>query len=466
MPVFNGRYQYLDERSSPVEVGVCRLSFDEVALKLVPERGAPLALDLGDIDEFAPGDYELRLKLYTGNGILLTHFGKSFQDLNREFLDAYRRRLVQCLLLDDLEEITRLEGFAQLDSEARRFSDRCEIRLYKSNIGILPFAATGFQWRLADIDAVDFDETTYTLGLRSGTDRLILTRLAKRTSELRQKLQTAMNAMSERNAGIVHSLFPFLTPDQFRLVAGMMREGRAVQLSRLQSIHPKSGQSLITNAVDNNLKPYFDYLRTLTVDEGIYGGFKVIRKEDQDREEDADVPETEAGAHAAPERAEESPDEHTKPREGDQSTANTGEEEEPVLYFFFFVLRPPSTPDARTNIVAWEVASRGGRATYFFKLGVREQKSFSPDPAPASALNDASVNSLSRALALLNFRREPIYLPPDSLEIQPRYRRYAIASRKIPVLREMRTSFLGRAIHSTPQAWQKQVDAILSKQQS
>ena len=34
---------------------------------------------------------------------------------------------------------------------------------------------------------------------------------------------------------------------------------------------------------------------------------------------------------------------------------------------------------------------------------------------------------------------------------------------QIPELREVRASFLGRAIHSSHEAWQKQVEAILSK---
>jgi hypothetical protein len=47
--------------------------------------------------------------------------------------------------------------------------------------------------------------------------------------------------------------------------------------------------------------------------------------------------------------------------------------------------------------------------------------------------------------------------------MQPRFRRYAIACRKIPELRRLRASFLGRAIHTSPQAWNKQLEAFLAK---
>jgi hypothetical protein len=67
------------------------------------------------------------------------------------------------------------------------------------------------------------------------------------------------------------------------------------------------------------------------------------------------------------------------------------------------------------------------------------------------------------ATRFLNFRREPIYLPDESLEIQPRFRRYAIACRKSPDLVRLRASFLGRAIHTTPEAWQKQFESYLAQ---
>ena len=37
----------------------------------------------------------------------------------------------------------------------------------------------------------------------------------------------------------------------------------------------------------------------------------------------------------------------------------------------------------------------------------------------------------TRGLALVNFRREPVYLPDESLEQEPRFRRYAIGCRKL-----------------------------------
>ena len=48
---------------------------------------------------------------------------------------------------------------------------------------------------------------------------------------------------------------------------------------------------------------------------------------------------------------------------------------------------------------------------------------------------------------------------PSTLFIQS----ISSSARQIPELREVRAGFLGRAIHSSHEAWQKQVEAILTK---
>ncbi len=98
------------------------------------------------------------------------------------------------------------------------------------------------------------------------------------------------------------------------------------------------------------------------------------------------------------------------------------------------------------NVAAWEASTGSGRATYFFRM------------APAF---ETAAAALTRGLALVNFRREPVYLPEDSLAAQPRYHRYLIGCRKLPALRALRVAYLGRAIHSDLEAWSAQVAALL-----
>jgi hypothetical protein len=170
-----------------------------------------------------------------------------------------------------------------------------------------------------------------------------------------------------------------------------MPEGRSVAHDALATIHPKLPDALVAGAVDEDLRPYFDMLRSRS--EGSWhAGFKFVR-----------------------------PDEQAEESNG-----------QPLFFWFFF-------PIAGKDLVAWEATTGTGRATYFFRGNV-------------------PVERLTRGLALVNFRREPVYLPDDSLEQQPRYHRYAIGARKLPDLRELRAAYVGRAIHSTIEEWTAQVD--------
>jgi hypothetical protein len=78
---------------------------------------------------------------------------------------------------------------------------------------------------------------------------------------------------------------------------------------------------------------------------------------------------------------------------------------------------------------------------------------------------NSSIGRINDVLGMLNFRRRPIYLSDDELELKPEFHRYAIAARRLPELRRVRSTFVGRAIHSTPEAWQAQVQNIISKMQ-
>lgn len=449
MTAFSGKFDYLGEAGNSVQDGACRLTVDDASLRIVPEKGQPIALDLGDIDIFSPGEYELPLKLYTGRTIVLHHFAKTFEDMRAALKDAYRGRLLQCLLLEDLEEIDRFEGFVQLNSSAGAFACSSQLRLYKSNLAVLPDQATGLSWRLSDIDDMEFDESAYRLELHSGEETLVISKLAKRTTEFVERLRAAVTDVTDRSAGIIQDAFPFLSPDQFQTMAALMKEGHAAPLADLSAVHPQAGPAVFQTALDDTLKPYTDMLRKkLAQGCDVFAGFKMVRPEAQTGVAAGETGEPQDSS--APETPDAGLDE-----EADASSGQQGEQKEEALYWFFLPMLTKINAGVPANVIAWEAASHSGRATYFFRINIEDVKGTEDAVA-------AKVRRLNRALVMINFRREPIYLSDDSLMSQARYRHYTIACRKLPVLRELRASYIGRAIHTSPEAWEKQVDAILA----
>jgi hypothetical protein len=445
MAEFNGKYQYLGPDKTSVQEGPCRIQFDETTFTLTPEADAPLSFDLGDLDAVVAADWEVRLPIYTGRTLVLKQFGKNYDNIAHDLLEAYRNRTIQCLLLEDMEEIERFSGNFELSSPGAAVrSGPAEFRLYKTNLAVLPTASQGFQWRLADIDAVRFDSANYTVAIESGQEKLIASRLAKRTEEFSKKVRDAMAALATQSAQALHSAFPFLNPDQLQSVAGLLKEGRSASVARLAAINPKMPAALSTNAVDKDLKPYYDQLVNRTASGMLYAGFKMIRPEDD----------TGAAADSSTGLS----SNETEALEPDADA--TGPQ---ALYWFFFPLAAKAGSAELSNVVAWEASSTGGRATYFFRLADSANVAQLRDPAKGPTFLENAVRRLNRVLALLNFRRRPIYLSDDELETDPKFHRYAIAARRMPEVREVRASFLGRAFHSSPDAWQVQIQSILAK---
>jgi len=374
MPEYAGKFQY-DGQS-----GACKISWDAETCVLTPANSAPVAFDLGDVDRVAPGEWDLSLTLFTGKIVQLRQFGAAFSNMQEELLAAWRDRTVQCLLLEDLEEVARFDAASD--------GVRGQVRLYGSNLATLPLGADPVQMRLADVDAVTFDEATYTVVLQAASGRLAISKLAKKTEEFREKLAAALDSIRARTADTLHRTFPFLNPDQLRTLGSEMPEGRSVSRDALAAIDAKLPDALIAAAVDQDLKPYLDELRKRSAG-AWHAGFKFTRPDEQ-------------------------------------------EADAPPLFFWFFV------PLAGKDLVAWEATTGTGRATYFFRSSV-------------------PVDRLTRGLALVNFRREPAYLPDASLVQQPRFHRYAIGARKLPDLRALRAAYVGRAIHSSPEEWLQQL---------
>ena len=401
MPAYSGKFQYAGEKGEILSQGPCQVSFDAETCVVTPAGGTALAFDLGDIDRTVPAEWDLQLALYTARTVTLRQFGAAFSDMARELLAAWRDRTVQCLLLEDLEEEGRYTGLAN--------GAPAEIRIFKSKVAILPQAAMPFQWRLAEVGKLQFDDAAYSITLTRGDEQLALSKLARKTDEVLGKLTGALGALREHSATVLHGVFPFLNADQLSRLLQLMPEGSSASLAAMDAIHPRLSEALIAHAVDEPLKPYFDDLRSRAASEPLMAGFKFIRPDEG----------TTAGTETDPEA-----------------------DAEPV-FFWFWVPLPG-------NLAAWESTSGSGRATYFFRA----------EPPFAS-----SAASLTRGLALVNFRREPLYLPESSLAEQQRYHRYAIGARKLSDLRRLRTAYVGRAIHGSLETWQAQVADLASPRQ-
>ena len=174
-----------------------------------------------------------------------------------------------------------------------------ELRLYESNLAVLPAECQAFQWRLAEVDAVRRQEESSEVILESGDHYLRITQLGKRTDDFTNRVREAIASLNTKSVQALHHAFPFLDPDQLQAVAALLREGRSAAMAKLAAIHPRIAAAVASNAVDEELKPYYDDLLGRTATGMLYTGFKLIRPEERHAEDDADGS-TEPGERAPP----------------------------------------------------------------------------------------------------------------------------------------------------------------------
>ena len=408
MPTFSGKFHYTTD---PARDGQCQFSFTSETGTVLPASGTPITFDLGDVDVATRSEWDLALTLFTGRHLTLRQFGPVFDRMAGEFLAAWRERTIRCLMLEDLERVGVFNGVAGIAPEA---TVPAEIHIFKSNIAILPLAATPYQWRLAEIDGMNFSPETYAVNLRSGTQRLAVGKLAKKTDEFLRAIGGQLDEIRQKSSEAMHEAFPMLNPEALGELLAAMPEGRSASFGKLQKIHPGLIEAIRKRAVDEQLRPYFDVLSAKSVAGSIMTGYKFIREDEREESE--------------------------------------GGEQKDLFFWFFF---PLAGPDGRhCGLAAWEASTGSGRATYLFRTHQKGE---------ASEHVEEAMEKLTQGLALFSFRREPIYLPDDSLAQTPKFHRYAIGCRKLPALRQLRADFAGRAIHSSLEEWNQQLDNIISR---
>lgn len=114
------------------------------------------------------------------------------------------------------------------------------------------------------------------------------------------------------------------------------------------------------------------------------------------------------------------------------------------------------------NAVAMEATSgpSGGRATYFFRVTSRSGYGMLDKDEQREAA-ERSMDTLTGGLQDVNFRRQPIYLADDKLQA-PQYSKYRFSVMLMPSLRDLRSMFIGRVAHTSPEEWTAKVNELLA----
>jgi hypothetical protein len=405
-----GQVRIGDGHPAPARVEVA----DE-SVEIAQNGGPAVHLSLVDVEDVHDDNYTLRLTDHAGQRYELTMLGRAYgqvlADLRKQRDAALERDLL-------------LKGVHLRDSYPGKLfggpqPQPVQIRMYEDLLVVVPERGTMFGVPYSFVERVDWDEELYQVHVVTDDGRdLIFGHLAKRSEEFRDELRRLLDELATRTAATLRLLLPGMDASLVGPLAALMRDGRAAQRWQVDAIDASIWPGLERAAAGTEeLRSAYEQLRSMTVEPWAAFGVKAVKSagEDETTEEPPPAP----------------PGEVTD-------------------LWYFCPLQEGGRP---INVVAQEVASASGHATYLFRL-------LPPDRFAALAGDELaaevarSIRSLNRALLQLNFRREPIYLPEDQIADGP-YARYRVALRKLDYLRSAREAFLGRAVHNA--SWEDQV---------
>jgi hypothetical protein len=452
------------------EALVCSVDVGDDAVAIVPDGGAPVVLPFIDVEDVHDDDYTLRLTDYTGARYDLTMFGKAYGQI---LADVRKRRN------DALQRDLLLTGVNLTDTYPAKWLGgpepvTVEIRLFEDLMVVIPERGTMWGLPYSFVQEVRFDRDLYQTHVTADDGSFALFgQMAKRSEEFPNELRRLLDALAARTARTLSELLPGIPPGSISLLAAEMRDGRAVQQRVVDAIDPALWprlEEVVVGAED--LRTSYERLKALAPPGWTALGVKATLAERKEDAGSADA--TYQAPGAATERqgrleqiigqaagAQEIP--QARPAPLADSAEPTGvdeaaqESDRPANTMWYFT--PLAKEGRPVNLVAQEVTSDEGHATYVYRLTEPDRfASLAGDPLTEEVA--AGIGRLNRTLLTLNFRREPIYLPEDQIAT-PRYAKYAVALRKLDYLRWTREAFLTRLIHN--ESWDRQLADALAR---
>ncbi len=402
-----GNITLIDHTGTQLAGGEAKVVLGTESLEVRPRTGGTRSLPLRDIVTIASANYVLDMTLADGSRLKLSGLGRGHDDLVRELHGARNALIMSDLLMN---EKVRKQGVKGELRPFRGAEGPCEVQLYDTALVVLPVRAPLVRIRYSDIAAIEARDFALMMDLESG-ERLSIVMLGRELDPLWKGISDAMAELEANVQAVIKDLYPAATGEQLAAASRLLKEGRAARRQDLEDVSPALFAALEARLRAQGMGAEYDHLASLGEKDMLRLGIKRSLVPTQ---------------------------------EGD--------------YMWFMV--PVLGRDG--NAVAMEATSgpTGGRATYFFRVAPRsEYGSLDKDEQRDAA--ERCMDVLTGGLQDVNFRRQPIYLPDASLQA-PQYSKYRFSILLLPALRQLRSLFIGRVAHTSPEEWTAKVNELLA----
>lgn len=359
-------------------------------------------INFSEIKEFYTRNDKLFFITFIKEKYVLLDAGNLFDQL---LIDLYRARnefLVDALFMKGGKLRAEFEADFQRFSKFEKLINKghSKLKLYETSLVVIPEVQDAFAIHYDFVNFHEFDDLEYVLKvvMDDGVN-ILFSKLGNDFEFFQEKMDELLGGMYERLVNeTLKEIFPEFHAGTLLKLAYKMKGGKAVALKDIQKIDKE-----LAIAVDNFIFENEDFkkrtkiLRDLVDEYGIYFGLA-------------------------------------------QDKAVKGSFIKWVMF---------TVPEK--NVVAFCILPRWQQTvvdSYFFKIIMEKGN-------PAEKIED-KVREIDQALVVLDFVKDPCYKDKRDLKHSP----YQYAIRKLPFLRILRKSYIGKADALDIKEWQNQVKEI------
>ncbi len=371
-------------------------------------------INFSEIKEFYHKPDRIHFVTFTKEKYVLSEAGTLFDQL---LIDMYKSRnefLMDALFMKGGKLKAEYEGhFTRVSKFARPISkDKAKFRLHESSLIVLPAQQDAFVVHFDFVNFYEFDDIEYQLKIvMDNGENIFISQLGNDFEFFQEKFEGILGGMYQTVVNdVLRKAFPHFHSATLLKLAYRMKGGKAVSLRDIEKMDKEMAEE-VENFIyeDDVFKEKTSVLREIVDSYNTYYGIS------QDKTVDGGF----------------------------------------IKWVMFAV--PEKNIVAFSILPRWRQSGedqekiRFNHGTYFYKI-IMEKGS------PADKVED-KLNEINEALVNLRFVKDPCFKDKRELKHSP----YQYAIRKLPYLRILRKSYIGKVSATEVKDWQKQVQTVMKK---
>ncbi len=431
-------YKLNNSNTGQSSEGEAKAVLEEKTLTLITSMGDPVQFNYVDIKEINDYAYKIDVFMHSQEKLVLERLGYQYEDFLFQLFKLRNELLLKYLLME--ETLIQDQFYGQYAVTGSNLKGNCEIRLYDTALLVLPQKAEPLRLPYSYISKIDKGDYKLIVTSEFG-EEYSFSMLGEKFDPLAKALSDAYAKMMRRTQESIKELVPEISTSTLSRLASLMKDGRAVQKGKIDSLSSDFWERLVKRVTDAGLSEQYRFLASLAPKDQICVGIKQgLMGELTGKYTWLLFPLNNAKSNRLSNAV---ALEAFLTKDNMQSALSAEEVNE------------KSGQDSRESPIVSTVG-----ATYFFRLMNREQYAQTKDETMARQLEDFIIN-LNKSMIDINFRREPIFLSGSQLE-NPKYVQYRYAVSKMSGLKTLREHFIGRVIHVSTEQWINDVNNLLT----